>query len=75
MSFIMLGVHQLRDDLSGMAARVEVVRVCQRFALTPLFTTMSGENMLVVVVNEMLVIVNGMVRHSSWLFKIGRAHV
>lgn len=69
MPFIMLRVHQFGDDLSGMAARVEMVCVCQGFAFTPLFTAMAREDMLVVIVDEVLVIVNESVRHSSRLFK------
>lgn len=69
MPFIVFRVHQFRDDLSGMDARIKMIRVCQGFTFTPLFTTMTGEYILVVIVDEVLVFVKEMGRHSSWLFK------
>ena len=63
--FVVLGVHQFGQDLSGMAARIEVICVCQCLAFASLFATVPGEYMLVVIVVEVLVLVNVVVRHSS----------
>ena len=48
-----------------MAARIEVICVCQCLAFASLFATVPGEYMLVVIVVEVLVLVNVVVRHSS----------
>lgn len=61
----MLGVHQLGEDLPGMAARVEVVRVRVGLAFAPLLAAMCGEDVLVVVVVEVLVLVDVRLGHSS----------
>lgn len=61
----MLGVHHLGENLSGMAARVEVIRVRDSLAFAPLFTAVRGEDMLVVVVVEVFVLVDVCLGHSS----------
>lgn len=61
----MLRVPQLRKYLSGMAARVEVVGVGDGLAFASLLTAVTGENVLVVVVVEVLVLVEMRLGHSS----------
>lgn len=61
----MLGVHQLGEDLSRMATRIEVIRVRVGLSFAPLLAAVCGEDMLVVVVIEMLVLVEMCLRHSS----------
>jgi len=63
--FVVLGVHQLGEKLSGMAARVEVIRVRDSLAFAPLLTAVRGEDVLVVVVVEVLVLVDVCLGHSS----------
>lgn len=52
-----------------MAARIKMIRMCKSFAFASLFSTMTGEDMLVVIVIEVLVFVNVIVRHSSCFLK------
>lgn len=63
--FVMLSIHQLGEDLSRMAARVEVIGMCDGLAFAPLLTTVCGENVLVVSVVEVLVFVEVRLGHSS----------
>ncbi len=49
---IVLGVHELREDFSGMAVRVEVIRVHSSLSLASLLATVTGVDVLVVVVVE-----------------------
>jgi len=72
--FVMLGIHQLGEDLSGMAARVEVIGMCDGFAFAPLLSTVRGEDVLVVSVVEVLVLVKVRLRHSSrdWILRDAR---
>lgn len=58
LSFVVLRVHELGDDFSGMAARIEVVGMRDGFAFAPLFAPVLRENVLSVVVVEVLVLVN-----------------
>lgn len=53
----MLGIHQLGEDLSGMAARVEMIGMRDSLAFAPLLTAVRGEDVLVVIVVEVLVLV------------------
>jgi len=64
-----LGIHQLGENLSGMAARVEVIGMRDGLAFAPLLTAVRGEDVLIVVVVEVLVLVNVRLGHSSrsWL--------
>lgn len=64
--FVVFRIHQFSEDLSGMAARIEMVCVCKSLAFASLFSTVTGKNMLVVIVVEVFVFVNVVVRHSSW---------
>lgn len=66
----MLGVHQLGENLSGMAARVEVIRVRNGLAFAPLLAAVSSKDMFVVVVVEVLVLVNVRLGHSSRDFEL-----
>lgn len=52
---VVLSVHELGDDLSGMAGRVEVVSVLVDLLLGALLAAVSGEDVLVVV--EVVVVV------------------
>lgn len=69
----MLRVPQLGEYLSGMAARVEVVGVGDGLAFASLLTAVTGENMLVVVVVEVLVLVEMRLGHSSRNWIVGYA--
>lgn len=73
----MLSIHQLGEDLSGMAARVKVIGMCDGFAFAPLFSTVRGENVLVIRVVEVLVLVEVRLRHSSrdWILRARRKQV
>lgn len=64
----MLGVHELRQDLSGMAARIEMIGMSVGFAFRSLFATVTGENVLVVIVVEVLVFVDVVVIGHSFCF-------
>lgn len=66
----MLGVHQLGENLPGMAARVEVIRVRVGLAFAPLLAAMCGEDVLVVVVVEVLVLVDVRLGHRSRRFDL-----
>lgn len=71
LSFVMLGIHQLGKDLSRMAARVEVIGMCDGLAFASLLSAVRGEDVLVVSVVEVLVLVKIRLRHSSrnWIFR------
>lgn len=71
----MLSIHQLGEDLSGMAARVEVIGMCDGFAFAPLLSTVSGEDVLVISVVEVLVLVEVRLRHSDWILRARRKQV
>lgn len=47
-----------------MAARVEMIRMGDRFTLASLLSAVAGEDMLAVVVVEVLVLVEVLLRHS-----------
>ena len=64
--FIVFRIHQFGEDLSGMAARIEMICVCKSLAFASLFSTVTGKDMLVVIVVEVFVFVNVVLRHSSW---------
>lgn len=55
--FVVLGVHQFGDDLSRMATRVELIRMRRSLPFASLFPTVPGEDVLIVVIVEMLVLV------------------
>ena len=63
--FVVLRIHQFSEYLSGMAAGIEMISMRKSLAFATLFSTMSGKNMLIVIVVEMFVFVNVVVRHSS----------
>lgn len=65
LAFIVLGIHQLGENLPGMAARVKVIRVRIDLAFAPLLTAMCSKDVLVVIVVEMLVLVDVRLGHSS----------
>lgn len=48
-----------------MAARVEVIGMCDGLAFAPLLTAVRGEDVLVVIVVEVLVLVEICLGHSS----------
>lgn len=72
--FVVLRVHQLGEYLSGMAARIEVIGVRDGLAFAPLLTAVTGEDVLVVVVVEVLVLVAVRLGHSSrdWILRYAR---
>lgn len=67
-SLVALGVHKLRQQFSGMAIRIEVIRVRISFALRSLFAAVRGVDVLVVIVVEVLVFVEVLLRHISHWF-------
>ncbi len=60
---VVLGVHELREDFSGMAVRVEVIRVHSSLSLASLLAAVTSVDVLVVVVVEVLVLVKMGFRH------------
>lgn len=62
---VMFRVPQLGEYLSRMAARVEMIGMGDGLTFASLLTTVTGEDMLVVVVVEMLVLVAVRLGHSS----------
>lgn len=65
LALVVLRIHEFRYDLSGMAARIIVVRVLGRFPFASLLPSVPGEYVLVVVVVEVLVFVKVLLGHSS----------
>lgn len=63
--FVVLRIHQFSEYLSGMAAGIEMISMRKSLAFASLFSTVSGKNMLVVIVVEVFVFINVVVRHSS----------
>lgn len=63
--FVVLGIHQFGENLSGMAARIEVIGMCDGLAFAPLLTAVCSEDVLVVIVVEVLVLVEICLGHSS----------
>lgn len=63
--FVVFSIHQFGEDLSGMAARVEVISMRDGFAFAPLLTAVCSEDVLVVIVVEVLVLVEICLGHSS----------
>lgn len=66
---VVLCVHELGDDLSGMAGRVEVVGVLVDLLLGALLAAVSGEDVLVVVEVVVVVLVKESFGHIYvWIF-------
>ena len=60
---VVLGVHELGEDFSGMTIRIEVIRVHSSLPLASLLAAVTGVDVLVVVVVEVLVLVKMRFRH------------
>lgn len=65
---VVFGVYKFSKNLSGMAARIEVVRVVGNFSFASLLTTVSREYMFVVIVVKVLVLVEVLLGHCSIYF-------
>lgn len=70
-SFVLLRVLHLRDQLAVVSRWVRTVRVHARLLLCPLLARVAGEDVLVLVVVEVLVLVKEGFRHPDfWSFAL-----